>query len=268
MPVQCAIEPITISRAEYHSLDYRLMGIIFNLHNDMGRLLEEKVYQNALVNRALNEGLDIEQEVAVKVTHKEFSKTYFIDIIINRSIIYELKTVNFFNPRHRQQVLNYLLLSGFQYGKLINLRSKSVQSEYISTSLTPEKRREFIIDYKSWIDISDNCIWLRCLLNDLLNDWGAFLDIQLFYDAICFFRGGEEHFYRPIEIIDDSNVIGVQKVPLLNPEVAIHITALKRAQSTYEQHLRRFLQHTPLQAIQWINLNRLKITLKTLIRTN
>ncbi len=268
MPLQCAIEPIPISKTEYHSLDYRLMGIVFNLHNDMGRLLEEKTYQNALVNRASNEGFEIEQEVAVKVTHKEFSKTYFIDLIIDRSIIYELKTVNYFNPRHRQQVLNSLLLSGFQYGKLINLRSKSVQSEYISTSLTPDDRRDFTIDYNSWLDTSDDCIWLRCLICDLLSDWGAFLDIQLFYDAICFFRGGEENFYRPIEIFDDSKVIGVHKVPLLNPEVAIHITAIKKAQSTYEQHLRRFLQHTPLQAIQWINFNRLEITLKSLISTN
>jgi GxxExxY protein len=265
MPVQCAIEAIPISRTEYHSLDYKIMGMIFNLHNDMGCLLEEKAYQNALVNRASDAGIDIEQEIPVEVTYQGFSKTYFIDIIVNRSIIYELKTVTSFNPRHRQQILNYLLLSGYQYGKLINFRSKSIKSEYVSTLLTLEKRRTFVIDSKSWKNICEDSSWLRTCIEDLLADWGAFLDIQLFYDAICFFRGGEEQFSRPINIIDNSKVIGIQRVPLLNPEVAIHITAIKKAYSTYEQHLRRFLQHTPLQAIQWINLNQLEITLKTLI---
>ena len=87
---------------------------------------------------------------------------------------------------------------------------------------------------------------------------------NLFYDAIKHFRGGEEHVIKKIEIMNDSRVIGTQKTYLLNPEIAFKISAVTKTESFYEQHLRRFISHTSLKAIQWINFNHDKILFTTI----
>jgi len=98
----------------------------------------------------------------------------------------------------------------------------------------------------------------------LLSEWGAFLDIQLYYDAISHFRGGEEQVIKRIEIVKDSRVLGTQRVHLLNHEVAFKVSAATKTKSFYEQHLRRFLNHTSLKAIQWINFEHNKIVFSTI----
>jgi len=58
--------------------------------------------------------------------------------------------------------------------------------------------------------------------------------------------------------------IGEQKVPLLNSRIAFKISAITRDIDHYEKHLRRFLQHISLEALQWINFNHDKIIFKTI----
>jgi hypothetical protein len=53
---------------------------------------------------------------------------------------------------------------------------------------------------------------------------------------------------------------------LLTPEQAWHLSAHHEQLESYEIHMRRLLSHTTLKAIQWINLNRQQVVLKTLSR--
>ena len=100
---------------------------------------------------------------------------------------------------------------------------------------------------------------------ELLSEWGAFLDTNLFYEAIEYFRGGKENVIKKIEIKKDSQILGEQKVHLLNLKTAFKISAVKKHISQYEQHLRLFLKHTSLMAIQWINFNNHNITFTTIL---
>lgn len=74
-------------------------------------------------------------------------------------------------------------------------------------------------------------------------------------------------FYNEkIGIKNNSRVLGYQKVHLLNPQTAFKISAAKKHLSLYEQHLRVFLHHTKLAAIQWINFNNHNITFQTILK--
>lgn len=181
-------------------------------------------------------------------------------------MIYELKTVKALTGEHQKQTLNYLLLSGMHYGKLVNMRPHSVQHRFVSTKLTVKKRYNFTIDDQEWKDLDEDSIWFKQLVVNLLSEWGAFLDTNLFYDAIKHFRGGEEKVLRKIKIANSSRVLGTQKTHLLNTEIAFKVSAVTKDRSFYEEHLRRFLSHTPLKAIQWVNFNHHKIVFKTLIQ--
>ena len=130
--------------------------------------------------------------------------------------------------------------------------------------LTKEKRYKFIIDDWEWEDFDEDSIWLRQLMASLLSEWGAFLDTNLFYDAINHFRGGEEQVIKRIEVVKDSRILGIQRTHLLNSEVAFKISAVTKGRTFYGRHLRRFLSHTSLKAIQWINFNHDKIEFITI----
>ena len=160
MPIDCPIEVEKISKDTYHKIDYRVMGIIYGVHNDLGRLYDEKIYQQAIINRCREAGLIADQGIPINVIHENFQKKYIIDIIINHSIIYELKTVSAFNPQHRNQLLNYLFLTEINFGKLVNMSPASVKGEFVTTSLTEEERHKFKINDEGWKAIGEESIWL------------------------------------------------------------------------------------------------------------
>lgn len=89
-------------------------------------------------------------------------------------------------------------------------------------------------------------------------------DFGRFYDAINYFRGGEDKVVKRIEIVNDSRILGTQRVHLLNSKIAFKISAVTKAMSFYEQNLQRFISHTTLKAIQWINFNHDKIVFTTI----
>ena len=55
-------------------------------------------------------------------------------------------------PRHRAQLLNYLLLTDTQHGKLVNLRRERIQHEFVNTTLTRADRNTFSVNDRDWHD--------------------------------------------------------------------------------------------------------------------
>ena len=265
MPIKHSGQVKRLSEDDFHLLDYEIMGLVFSIHRELGRFWNEKIYQNEIANRCQKAGFEkVATEVPIDVSYKDFNKYYYIDVLIDNAVVYELKTVQVLTGEHRKQTLNYLFLMGMQHGKLINMRPSSVEHRFVSTRLTSEKRNDFMIDDLEWQELDGDSIWLKQLLISLLDEWGAFLATNLFYDAIYHFRDGEENVVKNIEVVNGSNVLGMQRVHLINPEVAFKISSITKAEAFYEQHLRRFIQYTSLKAIQWINFNHNIIVFKTI----
>ena len=61
------------------------------------------------------------------------------------------KTVTALNDSHKQQLINYLLLTGIKHGKLINFRPASVEYSFVSTTLTNEDRYNYSLDISGFI---------------------------------------------------------------------------------------------------------------------
>jgi GxxExxY protein len=265
MPIKGTVTIESISEDDFYLLDHKVMETVFSIHKDLGRFCDEKIYQNELAHRCEAIGFDtVETEVPIQVSFRDFQKLYYLDILINNRVMVELKTVNALSGEHRKQALNYLLLLGMHYGKLINMRPQSVQHSFVSTRLTPKKRFAYTIIDNLWNDIDEDSISLKQLLANLLSEWGAFLDTNLYYDAIYHFRGGESDVVKRTEVINNRRVLGTQRAHILNSEIAFKITAVTKGNSFYEQHLHKFLNHTRLKAIQWINFNHDKIVFKTI----
>ena len=78
--------------------------------------------------------------------------------------------------------------------------------------------------------------------------------------------GGDDAVVSDIEIVVDGTKIGVQKARLTSSGATFKVTALYDNEITFEQHARRFLEHTALPAIHWVNVTRQTVRFKTLMR--
>ena len=266
MPIHCPVKITSLSADEFEKLDYRVMGHAYASQNELGRLCDECAYEADLKARLLADGFrSVQTQVPVTVTHRDFSKTYRLDLITDDAL-YELKTDAALVGEHETQLFNYLFLLGIQRGKLLNFRPLKVQGKIIATSLTHAERRRCATTTEHWNDLTPACGVLRQTMLDLLQDWGAFLSAGLYQEALIYLLGGESNIERRIGLHRDGLDLGGQRMFIHSPGVAFRVTGFTEGQSHLESHLRRLLALTELKAIQWINLNHAQIEFTTLTK--
>ena len=264
MPIECGAEIESVGQDEFHRIDTILMRHAFDIHNSMGRFFDERIYQDELAGRCRMAGLESRREVEIRLIHGSFSKSYFIDMLIERSAIYELKACESLAASHQNQLINYLLLTDTNHGKLLNLRTSSVQSRFVSTTMTRHDRMSYrlITDGE---EIDDTmCINLKNLLLSLVDDWGICLDLNAYREALLHFTTGPTSGLLPVPIISHDRIVGSQRMCLLNSESAWHLSSLKSNHTSHEKHIRRLLSHTGLSCIYWINFNQKDIHFRTI----
>jgi GxxExxY protein len=266
MPIHTSVPLQVFDQESFHQVDRRVTGLAFEIHNEFGRYLDERLYQGELTRRCREVGLQVEPELQINVTLEDFTKTYFADHLINGGVIVEDKAVAALSAAHRGQVLNYLFLCGLHHATLLNFRTERVQHAFASTSLTPVERRRYEVMTPEWKPLTPRCRDLHDILLRLLAEWGAFLDPVLYRDGLTHLLGGEERIVSEIPVTSSGVVVGTQKMHLVTEGVAFSVTASTHRPAVVLQHQRRFLRHTPLRAIQWINLHHKRIDLRTIER--
>jgi GxxExxY protein len=266
MGIKCKQNIMGKNQDEFHRLDKTITGYAFDIHNEIGRFYDEKIYQRILAEKCHLASINNNCEVEVVATFKDFIKTYKIDLLVESGIIYELKTVKALNEAHKQQLINYLLLTGIKYGKLLNFRPASVEYKFVSTTLTTEDRYDYSVDKTEWNNVTEKCDILYSVLVDLLSEWGAFLDYRLFNEALVYFLGGDEQIIQPVQIVYNNKIVGEQKMQLLNNETAFHLSGITKIFKGYENHLRRLITQTTIKNVQWVNFDKHNITMKTITK--
>ena len=103
--------------------------ISYKLHKYLGCGFLEKVYENALVHRLQLAGFSVERQVPIIVRDEDgfVIGNYEADILVDKSIIIELKAVEKLTNAHIAQILNYLKATGYKVGLLINFGASSFQ---------------------------------------------------------------------------------------------------------------------------------------------
>ncbi|WP_372645541.1 GxxExxY protein [Ancylomarina sp.] len=98
-----------------------VLKAFFNVYNELGYGFIEKVYENAMVIELRDLGLNVEQQVPVKVLYgKEIVGDYIADIVVNELVILELKAIEKLNSIHEVQLVNYLKATDIEVGLLLN----------------------------------------------------------------------------------------------------------------------------------------------------
>ncbi|NCD22911.1 MAG: GxxExxY protein [Spartobacteria bacterium] len=103
-------------------LTEKVIGCAIEVHRILGPGLLESAYQRCLALELRKQGLIVETEVPMPVNYKGevLDCGYRVDILVEKSLILELKAVEAILPIHQAQILTYLKLSGLRLGLLIN----------------------------------------------------------------------------------------------------------------------------------------------------
>ncbi|MFA7257571.1 MAG: GxxExxY protein [Kiritimatiellales bacterium] len=268
MPIQLEQPIKALSEQEFHDLDFQVMRLAFDIQNQLGRFYDEKIYQKELLRACLINGIQANAEVKICLAHKAFKKDLFIDLLLNYGAIYELKTASAIASDYQIQALDYLLLTEIKHGKIVNFRPPSVEHEFVSTTLDFTARRNVKVDDNLWLHHSETADKLKSITLEILADWGAFLNTALYKEAICYFFGGQENIIQPVRITTGEIELGTQKIPLLSQTETFCISSLKNGIPAYRKHLQRFLDHTDLDTLYWINLNGSEIQFSSVSNSN
>ena len=110
-------------------LTYKIRGAIFEVYNTLGPGLLESVYEEALVFELMQRGLKVERQVEVPILYKgqELKTALRLDLLIENTIIVELKSVEEMKPVFAKQLLTYLRLLNKRVGLLVNFSSGDIR---------------------------------------------------------------------------------------------------------------------------------------------
>jgi len=103
-----------------------ISGIVLDeairLHREIGPGVLESVYEAVLAKRLDRRGLVVERQKIVPLTidGEDFGEVFRVDLLVNKLVVVELKSVEELHPVHFKQVLTYLRLLGLPLGLLIN----------------------------------------------------------------------------------------------------------------------------------------------------
>ncbi|MBN1410403.1 MAG: GxxExxY protein [Spirochaetales bacterium] len=105
----------------FKELSDRVVGLGIKVHKNLGAGLTEKIYERAFGIELENAGIPYVRQKAYPIYYdNKHIGTYIADLVIDDSMILELKSVSMLTPNMEAQLINYLRLSKIRLGYLMN----------------------------------------------------------------------------------------------------------------------------------------------------
>ena len=117
---------MTTEADELNAITESIIGAAIKVHRALGPGLLESAYEACLAFELAERGLEVEQQKPLPVVYREVRLDcgYRLDLLVERKVIVEIKSVDRLVSIHQAQILSYLKLSGLRIGLLINFNVK------------------------------------------------------------------------------------------------------------------------------------------------
>ncbi len=127
---------------ELNNLTQTVIGCAITVHKKLGAGLLESVYRQCLVHELKKLSIFAEQEISVPLEYDGifFETAFRADILVNRTLLIEIKNVEKINDVHKAQTLTYTKILNYPIGLLINFREVLLKNgihRFINTHPTP-----------------------------------------------------------------------------------------------------------------------------------
>jgi len=114
--------------AETYDLCGQIIGLAMNVHSTLGPGFLESVYQNALIWELRKGGLRSEAQKPISVKYDgQIVGAFAADLLVNDSVIVEVKAIQALAKPHELQLVNYLTATGLNEGLLLNFGSDRLE---------------------------------------------------------------------------------------------------------------------------------------------
>ena len=120
----------------YREENYAIVGILFEVHKNLGKGFSEIVYKDAIEFELQQNNIPYQREKEFAVNYKNtiLKHKFYADFVVYDKIILEIKTVDCFNNSHYNQCLNYLKVSKNKLAILANFNLVSLEYKRIINS--------------------------------------------------------------------------------------------------------------------------------------
>ena len=110
----------------HEELTKRIIGVFYDVYNELGHGFLESVYHNAMVIALRNAGLAVESKIPVPVWFRGQQVGAFeVDILVERKVLLERKAARTLESANEAQTLNYLRATPIEVGLLLNFGPKA-----------------------------------------------------------------------------------------------------------------------------------------------
>ena len=110
-------------------LTRRIIGCAVEVHRRLGPGLLENVYESALCIELRTQGLSYERQIGIPLYYRgELISEHRPDLVVEKEVVVEVKSVERLSPLHWAQVLTYLRVTGLKVGLLLNFNSPTLRA--------------------------------------------------------------------------------------------------------------------------------------------
>jgi len=114
---------------ELNKITEKIIGCCIEVHKQLGPGLLESVYESALCIEFQRNDILFERQKSLPVIYKgEKIGDFRIDLLVAKTIVIELKSVERMDPVFEAQILSYMKLGTYKLGLLINFNSKLLKN--------------------------------------------------------------------------------------------------------------------------------------------
>ena len=117
-------------KSQIDLLSNKVIGAAIEVHKVLGPELLESAYEECMCCELTTAGIAFKRQVPLDITYKNIKLDcgYRLDIVVEKAIILELKSVESILPIHEAQILTYLKLSNLKLGLLLNFNVPYMKS--------------------------------------------------------------------------------------------------------------------------------------------
>lgn len=112
----------------YPEISYKIIGILFDVYNELGFGYQEKYYYKAIREGLKRAGFEFKEQLPVPVEYKNTKiGTYYLDFLIDNLVVLEIKRGERFLKKHYDQVLAYLKSTNTKLGIIAGFTSNGIK---------------------------------------------------------------------------------------------------------------------------------------------
>jgi len=109
-------------------LSYKIVGILYEVYNELGYGYQEKYYEKAVSKCLKLENIPYIEQAPYKISFKgDIIGRYFIDFVVDNKIVLELKRGDYFSQKHIEQIKGYLKATDLRLAILAHFTSNGVK---------------------------------------------------------------------------------------------------------------------------------------------